>query len=82
MSSVKQHEYGVASSLLGTMRLTGQTISMGISMMIFALMMGETEKSISNTDGLLSGIKISFLVFALLCIAGVFFSMKRGKMRS
>ncbi|PKP47385.1 MAG: MFS transporter [Bacteroidetes bacterium HGW-Bacteroidetes-11] len=82
MSSVKQNEYGVASSILGTMRLTGQTISMGISMMIFALMMTETGKSISNTDGLLSGIKISFLVFALLSIAGVFFSLKRGKMRS
>lgn len=82
MSSVKQNEYGVASSILGTMRLTGQTISMGISMMIFALMMAETGKNISNTDGLLSGIKISFLVFALLSVAGVFFSLKRGKMRS
>lgn len=82
MSSVKQNEYGVASSILGTMRLTGQTISMGISMMIFALMMAETGKNISNTDGLLSGIKISFLIFALLSVAGVFFSLKRGKMRS
>jgi len=45
-------------------------------------MMAETGKSISNTDGLLSGIKISFLVFALLSVAGVFFSLKRGKMRS
>jgi EmrB/QacA subfamily drug resistance transporter len=82
MSSVKQQEYGVASSVLGTMRLTGQTISMGISMMIFALIMGQTGKEISNTDGLLASIRVTFLVFALLSVAGVFFSLKRGKMRS
>ncbi|MBW6489808.1 MAG: MFS transporter [Lentimicrobium sp.] len=81
MSSVKQAEYGVASSVLGTMRLTGQTISMGISMLVFALMMKESGKSIDNTDELLSAIKTSFLVFALLSVAGVFFSLKRGKMR-
>ncbi|MDY0104244.1 MAG: MFS transporter [Lentimicrobium sp.] len=82
MSSVKQNEYGVASSVLGTMRLTGQTMSMGISMMIFALIMGQTGKEISNTSGLLASIKVTFLVFALLSVVGVFFSLKRGKMRS
>ena len=82
MSSVKQNEYGVASSVLGTMRLTGQTISMGISMMIFALIMGETGKNITNTGGLLSSIRVTFLVFGLLSLAGVYFSLKRGKMRS
>lgn len=81
MSSVKQPEYGVASSVLGTMRLTGQTISMGISMLVFALIMKDSGKSIANTEGLMSAIKISFLVFALLSVAGVFFSLKRGKMR-
>ena len=82
MSSVKQNEYGVASSVLGTMRLTGQTISMGISMMIFALIMGQTGKNITNTEGLLASIRVTFLVFALLSLAGVYFSLKRGKMRS
>ena len=82
MSSVKQNEYGVASSVLGTMRLTGQTISMGISMMIFALIMGQTGKNITNTSGLLASIRVTFLVFGMLSLAGVYFSLKRGKMRS
>ena len=82
MSSVKQNEYGVASSVLGTMRLTGQTISMGISLMIFALIMGQTGKNITNTSGLLASIRVTFLVFGLLSLAGVFFSLKRGKIRS
>jgi len=30
---------------------------------------------------LLSGIKLTFTVFALLCIAGTWFSLKRGKIR-
>ena len=35
MSSVEKRFYGVASAMLGTMRLVGQTFSMGIAMVIF-----------------------------------------------
>ena len=40
MSSVQKHEYGVASGILGTMRLVGQMLSMGIAMVIISLFIG------------------------------------------
>ncbi|HOI88290.1 MAG TPA: MFS transporter [Lentimicrobium sp.] len=82
MSSVNPSHYGVASATLGTMRLTGQTVSMGISMLMFALIMGKGSSGIENTEGLLSSIRYAFIVFALISVAGTFFSMKRGKIRT
>ncbi|MGE5317316.1 MAG: MFS transporter [Chloroflexota bacterium] len=79
MSSVKSHEYGMASATLGTMRLVGQTMSMGITLMVFALIMGNGQRELTNIDGLISSIHFSFLTFAILCFLGIFFSMKRGK---
>jgi MFS family permease len=37
MSSVEPRFYGVASGTLGTMRLIGQMLSMGVAMLIFAV---------------------------------------------
>ncbi len=80
MSSVKPAEFGIASATLGTMRLTGQTMSMGITMLILALVVNKGSQT-ANPVELLSGIKLTFTVFALLCIAGTWFSLKRGKIR-
>lgn len=79
MSSVRPPEYGMASATLGTMRLVGQTMSMGITLMIFALIMGKTQRELTNVEGLISAIHYSFLTFAILCFFGIFFSLKRGK---
>ena len=81
MSSVNPSYYGIASAALGTMRLTGQTVSMGISLMMFALIMGNKGTGLENTEGLMTSIRYAFVVFAILCIPGTFFSMKRGKIR-
>ena len=43
MSSVERRFYGVASATLGTMRLTGQTFSMGIVMLIFSVYIGNVQ---------------------------------------
>ncbi len=80
MSSVRSPEYGIASATLGTMRLVGQTMSMGITMMIFAIIMGKGERQLTNIDGLISSIHYSFLTFAILCFIGIFFSLSRGKL--
>jgi MFS-type transporter involved in bile tolerance (Atg22 family) len=41
MSSVDKKHLGVASAVLGTMRMAGQMMSMGIAMMLLALYMGD-----------------------------------------
>ena len=41
MGSVETRFYGVASATLATMRMTGQMLSMGIAMLVFAVRIGD-----------------------------------------
>ena len=43
MGSVERRFYGIASGMLGTMRLVGQMLSMGIATLLFALYIGRVE---------------------------------------
>jgi len=81
MSSVENRLYGVASSMLGTMRLLGQAFSMGITMMAFALYVGATEIVPQHYQMLLKSITAIFTIFGFLCIGGIFASMTRGNLR-
>jgi len=81
MSSVESRFYGVASSMLATMRILGQLFSMGVAMLIFAIYMGEFEASASQHIHLMRSIKTAFIIFGLLCIFGVYISLTRGDLR-
>jgi len=81
MSSVEKRFLGVASGTLGTMRLVGQMLSMGIAMLLFALFIGRDKITPENYPQFLMSMKTAFIVFCILCFAGVFFSLARGKVR-
>ncbi len=81
MSSVKKKHFGIAAGTLGTMRLTGQMFSMGVVMIVFSLYIGRVPISPANYSLFLSGTKTAFIIFAVLCFFGVFFSLYRGKLR-
>jgi EmrB/QacA subfamily drug resistance transporter len=81
MSSVERRCYGVASGTLGTMRLVGQMLSMGIAMTLFSVYIGQVEIGPSNYAGLLSAIQTGFIIFTILCIIGIYPSLARGNMR-
>jgi EmrB/QacA subfamily drug resistance transporter len=78
MSSVEKRHLGIASAALGTMRLSGQMLSAGITMMIFALFMGRAPIQPSVYPQFLRSVRIAFVFYALLCIAGIFASLARG----
>ena len=78
MGSVEKRHLGVASAALGTMRLTGQMLSAGITMMIFALVMGRAAIVPSVYPLFLRSARIAFVFFAALCVVGVFASLARG----
>lgn len=82
MSSVEKKYYGVASGVLGTMRLTGQMLSMAIAMLIFALFIGRVEITPEYYPAFVAGLRVAFIIFAALCFAGIFASIARGKVRS
>jgi MFS family permease len=81
MSSVDRKYYGVASGALGTMRLTGQMLSMGIVLLIFALFIGRVEITPEHYPAFIKCVKIAFSIFSVLCLFGVFASLARGKLR-
>jgi len=77
MGSVEKKYYGLASGTVGTMRLVGQLISMGIVMLLFSLIVGQVEISRENQAEFLTSARYSFLIFALLGVAGVVLSSFR-----
>lgn len=79
MSSVEKKHYGVASATLGTMRLVGQMLSMGMAIMIFAVFIGRVEITAANQAGFLQATKTGFAIFSTLCFAGIFASLARGR---
>ena len=78
MGSVGQRQLGVASAALGTTRLTGQMMSAGTTMMIFALFMGRVPIAPPVYPLFLRSVRFAFAFFAALCVAGVFASLARG----
>lgn len=79
MGSVEKKFYGVAAGTLATMRSTGQTLSLGITMLLFALYMGRVQITPEYHPLFLSSIKTAFITFAVLCFGGIFASLSRGK---
>ncbi len=81
MGSVRRKSYGVASGVLGTMRLSGQMVSMGIVMLAFSLSLGSSMITQDNHHLFLWSLKAVFSIFCVLCTFGVFASYARGKVR-
>jgi len=79
MSSVDKRFYGVASGMNGTMRLLGQMLSMGIAMMIFAVVTGPVEITPEYHPQFITSLHYAFILFTVFCIAGIFMSLARGK---
>jgi MFS family permease len=81
MSSVEKRYLGIASATVGTMRVTGQMMSMGIATLVLQLFIGNSAISLQNSSGFLSSMKTTFVAFAIFCTLGVFASLARGKVR-
>jgi hypothetical protein len=82
MGSVEKRYFGIASGTVATMRLIGQMVSMAIAMVLFAILIGREEIAPANYDQFLKSVNISFAIFMLMCVVGVFFSLFRGEMRN
>ncbi|MDR1011560.1 MAG: MFS transporter [Opitutaceae bacterium] len=79
MSSVEKKFYGQASATTGTMRLTGQAMSMGIAGMVIALHVGNQKIVPEVHPQFMASLRMTFIIFAALCAAGVYASSARSK---
>jgi hypothetical protein len=78
MSAVESRRFGLAAATLGTMRLTGQMLSMGIAMVLLSIFVGQAVISPAHHQTLLIAIRTALGVFALLCVGGTLASLARG----
>jgi MFS family permease len=81
MSSVERRDYGVASATVGTMRLTGQMLSLGTAMLLFAIFIGPVQITPEVYPDFLKAMRTAFILFSALCFAGIFASLARGNVR-
>lgn len=81
MNSLDRKFYGVGSSFLGTMRLTGQMLSMGIAAVILSFSIGRIRITPEYYPLFLQALRTAFTVSAALCFLGIFASLARGKAR-
>ncbi|MFH0915065.1 MAG: MFS transporter [bacterium] len=71
MGSVDKRFLGVASATLGTMRLAGQNISLGLATLVLAIVVGRHTIEPGDYPHLLTSVRISFAIFTVLCVLGV-----------
>jgi EmrB/QacA subfamily drug resistance transporter len=81
MSSAPNTAYGVASATLATMRQVGMVLSMGVVMLLFTLYIGRVQITPEYYMLFQQSVKTAFIISAVLCLAGIFASLARGKVR-
>ena len=83
MSSADKSLYGVASSVLGNMRMLGQSVSLAIVALITSITIGDLAiGSEGYVDKLMPSLRIAFIVFTVLCALGVWASMARNQRKT
>lgn len=78
MNSVQKSEYGFASGVVGSMRIFGQMLSMGLAQLIFAVFIGPVHLNEDMFPVFIESLKIAFLMYGLICVAGIYPSVARG----
>jgi EmrB/QacA subfamily drug resistance transporter len=71
MGSVGKRYLGVASATIGTVRLAGQNVSLGLATLVLAIVVGRHEIVPGDYPHLLTSVRITFAIFTVLCVLGV-----------
>ena len=79
MTSVERKYYGIASSLVGTMRTLGMVISMTCATLMLSLFMGEHSVTPETLPTFLFTMRVSLIIFAFFAVAGLLSSFARGR---
>ncbi len=77
MGSVESRHYGIASSLVATMRSIGMLTAMTITTLLLSMFMGDAKVSTATAPEFLQTMHTAFMIFAILSLVGILFSMAR-----
>jgi EmrB/QacA subfamily drug resistance transporter len=81
MGSIEKKHLGMASATTNTMRLAGQAISMGITMMIISMIVGKVKITPDVLPQFMTAIHTIFIIMALLCCLAVYTSWNGTQVR-
>ena len=81
MGSVDTRLYGVASGVSSTMRLLGNSFSIGIAMLIFSLYVGQVQITPERYHAFLKSVRVIFVMFFFFSGFGVFASLAPAERR-
>lgn len=79
LACVEAPDYGVASSILATMRTIGHSFSMAVVTLVVSSEIGAVPLASAKTTSITDAMRDSFAIFFVLCVVGVWFSLKRRK---
>jgi MFS family permease len=79
MSCVSNRDFGVANSILSTMRGIGQVSSMAIITIVMHFTIGGALIEEAGATGIMETFRVTFIVFAAVCAIGILFSLGRGR---
>jgi EmrB/QacA subfamily drug resistance transporter len=79
MGSVEARHFGTASSMVATMRTLGMLCSMMVISLVLSLFLGEAPVSIHNQRKFVQSMHVSLIVFTVMSIVGILFSMSRSQ---
>ena len=79
MGSVERRFLGAAAAAVAVMRSIGMSVSMGITALVFALIIGRREILPADYPAFLLSMRISLIVCAVLCVVGIGASLARGR---
>ncbi len=77
MSCVGPQDYAAATSVQTTMRNLGQTVSLCIATSLMTAYIGDTAFADASVSALVLSIRTGFIIFTVLCVIGIFFSVER-----
>lgn len=78
MGSVEKKVYGTASAMVSTMRSTGMMFSMAFAALTLHWFLGKSQINITNLNQFISGTKVIFSIFTILCLTGVYTSLTKN----
>jgi EmrB/QacA subfamily drug resistance transporter len=79
MGSVTPRFYSTASSVTSTVRTVGQTLSMGIALVVIAMVVGRVQITPATYPDFVTSARSSFVIFALISFVAIFASLARNK---
>lgn len=77
MTSIEKRDYGMASSMIATMRTFGMLSAMTLITILLSLNLGEQSISEETGTGFIATMHSAMIIFTLLSIIGIFCSLAR-----